>query len=213
MANERPVYAWSKRAKAAKLAADIKEKQPERSQTRTLYLSYECHETLRAHYSIFIPYLDDDAQVGKIIQVHGNPWVSGFVFEIKTGVNTRPSEALARQGAHFLKLGQVSSLDFVDDGEAYDSRNEPNPADRIECVAASIPLPYRKPEAVPEPADDAIWLGPHPDFERCQEWTRRFVRALVDARILEEEAVAIVQSAHSVRLCDKCRAGPTCNSI
>ncbi|KAJ7632185.1 hypothetical protein FB45DRAFT_831183 [Roridomyces roridus] len=205
MPAERPIPVWSRRYKELNKPMAKEEKAPQRSATRSLFLGYNCHETRRAHYFLFIPYLIDDAKTGKLINVSGNPWNSDFTLEIKTGFDRKTSPVLGPTRSHYIYLGEISADDFVDE-EHYNIRNTPNANDRIESIAASIPLPYRAPGATPEHPDDPMWLRPHPRLERCQEWTNRLVQSLVDAGLLGASALMKMSSAHKAHLCDECAA-------
>lgn len=74
------------------------------------------------------------------------------------------------------------------------------PGDRLEEIAFDLGLPYRDPSAVLPPAGDPVWLKPHPQFERCQEWMRKLIRCYVDTGILPPSALDVPDKATSVGL-------------
>lgn len=169
---------------------------------RHVYLGFNCFENARAHWFLYIPYpshLDAHNNIGKVIQVTGNPFV-GFGFQIKLNHN-----ALQQPETHYLLLGTVPSSTIVDDYQPNllagpEFRDQPLAGDKLEQIAYDLGLPYHDPSAVLPPAGDPLWLKPHPQFERCQEWTRKLISCYVNEGILPPSALEVPDKATSVGL-------------
>jgi hypothetical protein len=166
---------------------------------RSLLLGYKTYENARAHWYLFVPSTTNPA-VGKIIHVTGNHH-SGFGFQIKLNQNVLLS---IRHGyTHFVSLGSVAADQVVDDYEPNPDSGpiiRDYPIDGIETIAYNQGLPYRDPNAILPPVGDPIWAHSHPQFERCQEWTRRLVYRLVELGHLQPMAIQALNTATSFGL-------------
>jgi len=165
---------------------------------RELFLGYTCYENARAHWFIFIPSITIPI-IGKVIQVTGNPH-TGFGFQIKLNCDSTVSMSGT---THFVLLGSVPT-DQVVDGYTPQLDNGPvlrdYPIDGIEVIAYNHGLPYRDPNAALPPIGDPIWAQSVPQFERCQEWTRKLVHRLVELGYLQPTAISALNTATSFGL-------------
>lgn len=169
-----------------------------KSTTRPIYLAVQCVTGKRNHWMLFIPSASDP-KVGKIINVVGSVY-TGFKLEIKDNF-TAESERSKHQ---FVHIGDVAA-DLVADGYAPDPSRAPTirPADapardKLEQLAAAIPMPYRAHGVQLPPMNSPLWRQPNKDFERCQEWTRRFVGEMVRRGYLHPDALAAVDTGASL---------------
>jgi len=187
--SERPIHPWSRRAKQVLRPArpPIDPREP-----RPIFIGAQCYERKRAHWFIFLPV--QDAETGRVVQVIGNVW-HGFGFEIKDNYD------FATNPAKRYLLGHIQPtliVDSVASNHAPQVRSLACAEDIVERIAFNTGLPYRDPNAIPPDPDDPIWLLPHRQFERCQEWTRRVVGRLVESGALPEEALSQLNVVPSV---------------
>ena len=167
---------------------------------RELFLGYTCFENARAHWFIFIPSITIPI-IGKVIQVTGNPH-TGFGFQIKLNYNSTPDLSLLGT-THFVPLGSVSADQVVDNympRVGYGPTLRDYPIDGIEMIAYNQGMPYRDPNVALPPMGDPIWAQSLPQFERCQEWTRKLVHRLVQLGHLQPTAISALDTATSFGL-------------
>jgi hypothetical protein len=137
--------------------------------------------------------------IGNVIQVTGNPH-TGFGFQIKLNCDSTLS---ASDITHFVPLGSVSADQVVDDYTTqvgYGPTLRDYPVDGIEMIAYNQGLPYRDPNAALPSVGDPIWAQSLPQFERCQEWTRKLVHRLVQLGHLQPTAIPALNTATSFGL-------------
>ncbi|OQD73975.1 hypothetical protein PENDEC_c013G04801 [Penicillium decumbens] len=148
---------------------------------RTIYLIASRNaSSQRAHFAIFVP-ANENPDRGTLIQAIGAP-MTGYVLEFKR--NHEPKEDSLEKST-MIEIGHVDSTDIVDSTSGVKS-SDGIPKGKIEIVASQIPTP----------GISDNFLAPVNDMtnKRCQEWTMEFVRQLVSQRLIESEAIQIVQS-------------------
>ncbi|GIZ38822.1 hypothetical protein CKM354_000222300 [Cercospora kikuchii] len=161
--------------------------------TRSIYLAkYRTSSRERAHFAVFIPNAQDDRQdlsqtfksheaKGTIIQVIGEPLMSGYILEFKRNYECSTDPAL-----EILKyLGSVEGI-YLFEPESVELVQESTPRSQLEREAQKIPPP-RKGQDVRAPIDGV-------NTRRCQEWTTEFVTHLADLGMIERDAIDRVQS-------------------
>ena len=67
-------------------------------------------------------------------------------------------------------------------------------------IAYNQGMPYRDPNVALPPIGDPIWAQSLPQFERCQEWTRKLVYRLVQLGQLQATAISALNTATSFGL-------------
>ncbi|CAK1358770.1 unnamed protein product [Cercospora beticola] len=161
--------------------------------TRSVYLAkYRTSSRERVHFAIFIPNAQHDRKdlsetfksqqtKGKIIQVIGEPLMSGYILEFKRNYDCSTGPALK-----ILKyLGSVDDTHLFEP-ESDELVQESTPRSQLEREAQKIPPP-RKGQDIRAPIDGV-------NTRRCQEWTTEFITQLADLGMIEREAVDRVQS-------------------
>lgn len=171
---------------------------------RDLYLvAFKGAPGSRSHFALWIP-IAANSGVGKIINVVGSPQ-TGFVYQFKRQddlANTKQNT-----DGPFL-LGAVPDAAVVDGSKSEDA----TPTDQLERIARGTHLPVTSAElptsvsSSPRPGSDrqhvltkvlqpSAYSKPIPGVERCQEWTRRYVVALIAAHLLRQAALAVFDAA------------------
>ncbi|KZV78731.1 hypothetical protein EXIGLDRAFT_633353, partial [Exidia glandulosa HHB12029] len=148
----------------------------------------------RSHWFIWIPSLQRPT-IGRIIHVQGST-MQGFEVEFRDNHDMLCS----KHDNQFVHLGQAPATSLKDgyvphDGPAI-TRAEGEMRDDFDIAAWSLELP-RRDNFRQEPQNDPVWNSPHPRFERCQEWTRRFIAELVGDKRLPPSALQAMDTAVS----------------
>ncbi|KAM0347343.1 hypothetical protein ACHAPU_004863 [Fusarium lateritium] len=159
---------------------------------RSVYLAKSfTGKTQRSHFAIFIPEEPYDRQTvskdfhkhptsGTIIQVVGEPVMTGYSLEIKKNYECSTSEDLK----FLVRIGHVHSKNVYKPGDT--DTMEYIARDLLEQYASRIPPPPRG-QNIRDPIDGI-------KTKRCQEWTMEFLSALVKDGILSPEAIEIAQA-------------------
>ncbi|CAG7947003.1 unnamed protein product [Penicillium olsonii] len=147
--------------------------------TRTIYLlTWRSFSSQRAHFSIFVPSAAD--QKGTLIHVIGTP-MTGYSLEFRRNFSlTTPPRHQC-----MLPIGKTDACNISDPVHATETTDS-SPRGKIEIAASQVPAPGIN-ENFMAPVNDTT-------NKRCQEWTMEFIRYLVTQKLIEAEAVQIVQS-------------------
>lgn len=165
----------------------------------------------RTHFAIFIPHAnlaDKDLAVptfkdapcaGTIVQVVGEPLMSGFVLEFKRNFDCSTAHDLRR----LALLGNVDTENIYDgDFSGGSPVVDAVPRSRLEMEATRVPPPP-KGQDLRRPIDGVRLFKifgasycanvTQVKTKRCQEWTMEYVMRLVDQGLIHAEAIDIVQ--------------------
>ncbi|KAJ5117217.1 hypothetical protein N7448_004159 [Penicillium atrosanguineum] len=148
---------------------------------RTIYLiSSRNTEAQRSHFAIFVPAAEQPDR-GSLIQAVGAP-MTGYILELKRNYSPKDDST---EKYTMIEIGHVDSINIVDSSSKV-KESDGVPQGNIETVASQIPTP----------GISDNFLAPVNDMtnKRCQEWTMEYIRHLVGKRLIEPEAIQIVQS-------------------
>ncbi|UNI16350.1 hypothetical protein JDV02_002787 [Purpureocillium takamizusanense] len=150
----------------------------------------------RTHFAVFIPHASladtdlsassfkDAPCTGTIVQVVGEPLMSGYALEFKRNFDCSTAHDLRK----LVLLGTVDEKHIHDSGNVTGGVSvvDAVPRSRLETEASRVPPPP-KGQDMRLPIDGV-------NTKRCQEWTMEFIRRLVGQGLIQAEAVDIVQS-------------------
>ncbi|KAJ5232652.1 hypothetical protein N7468_005608 [Penicillium chermesinum] len=151
----------------------------------------------RSQFAIFVPNASN-ADEGTLIQAAGAP-MTGYALEFKRNYCPEDGE----EEFTVFPIGETDSAHIVDSPPGVKSTDR-SPQGDLETAAAEISTP-----GVCE-----NFLAPVTDFnnKQSQEWTMEYIRHLVSKRLIDSDAIRIVQSkrdppSHGVGLQSMLRGG------
>ncbi|KAK0610659.1 hypothetical protein B0T17DRAFT_545193 [Bombardia bombarda] len=155
--------------------------------SRTIYLIIYKSPIFPAHWALWIP-SQNDPTIGKIINADGDAKY-GFELAIERNYDTDQIGRTHR----IVQLGQVEDNAVDDDdgcvkGEL--TSTDCHPRDAVERVAMGVPAPG--PSLV-----SALSSGPRQRvrIKNCQTWLREVVERLVHEKIIDKQALVVLDGA------------------
>ncbi|KAI0061873.1 hypothetical protein BV25DRAFT_711262 [Artomyces pyxidatus] len=146
--------------------------------SREVYiLAYNAGAGFAMHWALFIPHLSGSRPGGKLIEANGNPFAG---FELGIDRHYDPAEE-RRSHARFL-LARVQGHTVAD---ADESAPTSVPVDEFERIALATPAPSRSLRSAGQGAAKPTRIT----VENCQSWLFRYVQALVDTKVMGQDAL------------------------